>query len=65
MVVKMAPAAGARGTELARVEEMWLVLEAGNWSVEWMLTKELPAGPNGEKDFARPSELTMEVPSEE
>ena len=65
MVVKMTPAAGARGTEVARVEGMGMVLETGNWSVEWMLTKELPAGPNGEKDFAGPSELMTEVPSAE
>ena len=65
MVVKIMPAAGARGTEVARAEEMGAVLETGNWSAEWMLTKELATGPNGKKGFARPSELMMEVPSEE
>ena len=65
MVVKIKPAAGARGTEVARAEGIGAVLEAGNWSAEWMLTKELPTGPNGKKGFARPSELMIEVPAEE
>lgn len=65
MVVNMMPAAGARGTEVARVDGIGLVLETGNWSAEWMLMKELAPGPNGEKGFARPSKLMMEVPLDE
>ena len=65
MVVNMTPAAGARGTEVARLDEIGLVLETGNWSAEWMLMKELAPGPKGENCFARPSKLMMEVPLEE
>lgn len=65
VVVKKTPAAGARGTEVARAEGMEVVLETGNWSAEWILKKELAAKPNGKKGFAGPSELMMEVPSEE
>ena len=44
MVVNMMPAAGARGTEVARLKGIAAVLETGNWSAEWMLTKELAPG---------------------
>ena len=46
MVVNIMPAAGARGTEVARLEGIGVVLETGNWSAEWMLTKELAPGMN-------------------
>lgn len=65
MVVNMMPAAGARGTEVARAEGIAVVLDTGNWSAEWMLTKELAPRPNGKKGMAGPSKLMMEVPLEE
>ena len=64
-MVNTTPAAGARGTEVAGPEGMGVLLETGTRSAEWMLTKELAAGPNGEKDCARSSELMIEVPLEE